>query len=319
MPRPYSDDLRRRALQACDEGEQPGRVAQRFRIGRASVYSWLKQRREEGRCRPKTMGGGPQPVIRETLEAALKRLVESDNDRTLAQYRDKLADETGTRVHPWTVGRALRRLRLTRKKKTLRAAEQDEAAVAKARQDWRTELEAIDPKRLVFLDESAALTNMSRTHARSPRGTRAYGAVPCGHGTRLTVLGALGTEGIIAAMSIEAATDGAVFQAFLDHVLLPALRQVKPEAGLVMDNLSAHKARAVRERLDRSEFSYRYLPSYSPDLNPIEPAWAKVKGRLRAVAARTAEALHAALGPALDAITPQDAQGFFRHAGYENV
>jgi transposase len=198
----------------------------------------------------------------------------------------------------------------------LRATEQDEAEVAKARQDWRTELEAIEPERLVFLDESAALTNMARTHARSPRGMRAYGTVPYGHWTRLTVLGALGTEGIVAAMSIEAATDAAVFHAFLDQVLLPALRRAKPDAVLVMDNLSAHKAGVVRELLDRSEFSYRYLPSYSPDLNPIEPAWAKAKGRLRAVAARTVEALQEALGPALDAITPQDAQAFFRHAGY---
>ena len=119
LPRPYSDDLRSRVLQACDEGERPGRVAKRFRIGRASVYVWLKQRRAEGRCRPKKMGGGPQPVIRDAVEATLKRLVESDNHLTLAHYRDKLADETGTRVHPWTVGRALRRLRLTRKKEDL--------------------------------------------------------------------------------------------------------------------------------------------------------------------------------------------------------
>src|SRR5512147_2990160 len=116
MPRPYSDDLRSRALQACDEGERPGRVAKRFRIGRARICLWLKPRREEGRCRSKTMGGGPQPAIRDAVEATLQRLVESDNHRTLAQYRDKLADETGTCVHPWTVGRALRRLQLTRKK-----------------------------------------------------------------------------------------------------------------------------------------------------------------------------------------------------------
>jgi transposase len=198
----------------------------------------------------------------------------------------------------------------------LRAAEQDEATIAQARQEWRTKLEALTPERLVFLDESAALTNMVRLYARSLRGTRAYGTIPCGHWSRLTVLGALTTEGILAAMSIEAATDGAVFYAFLDQVLLPALRQLKPDAVLVMDNLSAHKAKAVRELLDRSGFSYRYLPSYSPDLNPIEPAWAKMKGRLREIAARTTEALHEALGPALDAITPQDAQGFFRHAGY---
>ena len=198
----------------------------------------------------------------------------------------------------------------------MHAAEQDEAAIAQARQDWRVELEAIAPERLVFLDESAVLTNMVRTHARSLQGTRALGTIPCSHWTRLTVLGALGIKGILAAMSIEPATDADVFCAFLDQVLLPALRQRKPEAVLVMDNLSAHKAKAVRRLLDRSEFSYRYLPSYSPDLNPIEPAWAKVKSRLREVAARTVDALHEALGPALDAITPQDAQGFFRHAGY---
>ena len=169
---------------------------------------------------------------------------------------------------------------------------------------------------MVFLDESAALTNLVRTYARSPRGTRAYSTIPCSRWTRLTVLGALGTEGIFAAMSIEAATDADVFCAFLDQVLLPALRQHKPNALLVMDNLSVHKAKAVRRLLDRSKFSYRYLPSYSPDLNPIEPAWAKMKSRLREVAARTADALHEALAPALDAITSQDAKGFFRHAGY---
>ena len=117
-------------------------------------------------------------------------------------------------------------------------------------------------------------------------------------------------------MSVEAATDAAVFLAYLDQVLLPKLRQVRPDAVLLMDNLAAHKTPAVRAMLDASGFGYRYLPAYSPDLNPIEPSWAKVKGKLRQVAARTADALHAALGPALDAITPQNAQGYFRHSGY---
>src|SRR5512147_1107400 len=110
MLRPYSNDLRSRALPACDEGERPSRVAKHFRIGRASVSLWLKQRREEGRDRPKKMGGGPHPVIRDAVEAILKRLVESDDHRTLAQYRDKLADETGTYVHdrPSTAGLAHR-------------------------------------------------------------------------------------------------------------------------------------------------------------------------------------------------------------------
>src|SRR3712207_781955 len=157
---------------------------------------------------------------------------------------------------------------------------------------------------------------MARLRGRSPRGTRAVGTVPCGHWKRLTVLGALGTGGVLAAMGIEAATSGAVFLAYLERVLLPELRRTRPDAVLVLDNLRAHETAAVRRLLDRSGFAYRYLPPYSPDLSPIEPAWSKLKAELRRVAARTAEALHQALGPALDTITAQDAAGFFRHAGY---
>src|SRR3954464_5120632 len=123
-------------------------------------------------------------------------------------------------------------------------------------------------------------------------------------------------HGMLATMSIEAATSGAVFLAYLDQVLLPELRRTKADAVLVLDNLRAHKTAAVRRLLDRSGFLYRYLPAYSPDLSPIEPAWAKLKAELRRIAARSAEALHQALRPALDTITAQDAAGFFRHAGY---
>jgi transposase len=192
--------------------------------------------------------------------------------------------------------------------------------VAAARAAWPTEDAAgvggIPPERLVFLDECGVLTNMARLWGRSPRGSRAVGTVPFGHWTRLTVLGALGIDGMLATMSIEAATSGAVFHAYLEQVLLPQLRRTKPEAVLVLDNLRAHKTAAVRRLLDGSGFAYRYLPPYSPDLTPIEPAWAKLKAELRRVAARTTEALHQALGPALDTITAQDASGFFRHAGY---
>ena len=191
--------------------------------------------------------------------------------------------------------------------------------MALAREAWRTDaagVGGIGPERLVFLDECGVLTNMARLHGRSPRGARAHGSVPCGHWTRLTVLGALGSKGVVAAMGVEAATSTAVFHAYLEKALLPELRRTKPDAVLVMDNLGAHKAPRVRALLDRSGFAYRYLPAYSPDLNPIEPAWAKVKAELRRVAARTADALHEALGPALASVTPQDAAGFFRHCGY---
>ena len=189
-----------------------------------------------------------------------------------------------------------------------------------ARADWQTDEAAgiggIAPERLVFLDESAVLTNLARRYGRSPCGQRAYAQVPFGTWKRLSVLSALGIEGVLATMSIEDATDGAAFAAYLEPVLLPVLRQRKPDAVLVMDNLRPHKTAEVQAVLDRSGFAYRYLPAYSPDLSPIEPAWAKMKAYLRRIAARTVETLQQALAPALDSITAQDARGFFRHCGY---
>ena len=130
----------------------------------------------------------------------------------------------------------------------------------------------MDPKRLIFLDESGIDTRMVRAYARAAAGRRAVGKVPWGHWKRLTVLGALATEGVLAAMSVAgprasaAATSTRVFLAFVEHVLIPAVRQWRPDAIVVMDNLAAHKAKAVRAMLDRAGIEYRYLPSYSPDL-----------------------------------------------------
>jgi transposase len=168
----------------------------------------------------------------------------------------------------------------------------------------------------VFLDECGVLTNMARRYGRSRRGQRAHASIPFGRWKRLSVLGAIAMDGFIAAMSVEAATDGVTFATYLEQVLLPTLRRRKPDAVLVMDNLRAHKTTEVRTVLDQSGFAYRYLPAYSPDLNPIEPGWSKVKSNLRRVAVRTVNALEQALGPSLGSVTAQDAAGFFRHCGY---
>ena len=157
---------------------------------------------------------------------------------------------------------------------------------------------------------------MARRSGRSRRGQRASAKVPFGNWKRLSVLSALGIEGFLATMSAETATDGDTFVAYLEQVLWPTLRQRKPDAVLVMDNLRAHKTPEVQTVLDRSGFPWRYLPAYSPDFSPIEPGWAKMKSYLRRVAARTVKALEHALAPALDSITAQDAAGFFRHCGY---
>ena len=190
--------------------------------------------------------------------------------------------------------------------------------MVEARAAWRAELAGVDPARLVFIDETGIATRMTRVYARAARGRRAVGRVPWGRWERLTVIGALALDGLVASRSVAAATGTAVFLAFTEEVLVPALRD-RPDALVVMDNLGAHKAEKVREALDRAGLAHRYLPSYSPDLNPIEPAWSKLKARLRAVGARSKEALEAALGPALAAITARDARGWFRLCGYASA
>jgi transposase len=176
MPRPYSGDLRARALAACDAGERPGAAAERFGVARATVDLWLQQRRDGGRTEAKRLGGGgPQRVIRDGVAAALARLVEAANDRTLAGYADRLEAATGVRAAPSMVCRALRRLGLPRNKDPARRRAGHGGGGTRARADWRAKLSGVAPQRLVFIEERAALTTMVRPYARSPRGERARG------------------------------------------------------------------------------------------------------------------------------------------------
>ena len=140
--------------------------------------------------------------------------------------------------------------------------------------------------------------------------------IPLGSWQRLTVLEALACEGLGGTMSIEASTSTSVLLAYLEQVLIPALQRTRPDAILAMDNLRPHHATEVRELLEQTGIGLLYLPRYSPEFNPIEQAWAKVKERLKAKAPRTLEALEAELKPALDTVTAKDAQDWIRHAGY---
>jgi len=200
-------------------------------------------------------------------------------------------------------------------KKTLRASERDRTDIQAERAVFCEQVRQLDAKNLVFLDESGITTAMTRLYARARRGERAHGSAPGGW-RRLTVLGALSGDGMIAAMSIQAATTTRVFLAFLRAVLVPELRRRHPNATVLMDNLPAHKPKTVETVLTEAGFKLLYLPRYSPDLSPIEPGWSKTKNALRTAEARTPEALEAALAPALDSITPADARGWFNHCGY---
>jgi transposase len=162
----------------------------------------------------------------------------------------------------------------------------------------------------VFVDESGARTDLTRRYGRAPKGERVPEAVPHGHWQVLTILGALSTKGIQASMTVAAATDAEVFSTFVQHVLAPTLR---PGQIVVMDNLSAHKQRQVRRLLTARRCHLWYLPPYSPDFNPMEFAWSKLKTFLRGAKARLGPALEQAIGEGLRTITAKEARNWFRH------
>jgi len=190
------------------------------------------------------------------------------------------------------------------------ASERDEFL----RAAWRVMVvEQIDAKRLVFVDEMGSNTSLSPIYAYSAKGQRAYGTVPRNRGPNTTLLSSMSMEGMGPSVAVEGATTATVFETYIAQVLGPTLRSGQL---VVMDNLSAHKGERVKELIESRGCEILYLPSYSPDLNPIEEAFSKIKGILRKIRARSREALIEALGVALNAVTDQDALGFFEHCGY---
>ncbi|MDQ5830529.1 MAG: IS630 family transposase [Actinomycetota bacterium] len=178
---------------------------------------------------------------------------------------------------------------------------------------WRTEVGNVDPERLVFVDEMGTHTSLAPLYAYAPVGERAFFEVPRNRGTNTTMLTSLHSGGMGPSMAVEGATSARVFETYVKRLLAPAL---KPGRVVVMDNLGAHRPRRVRELIEARGCELVYLPSYSPDLNPIEEALSKIKHILRKIGARTKEGLIEAMGRALAAVSAQDVRGFFVTCGY---
>jgi transposase len=195
-------------------------------------------------------------------------------------------------------------------KKSKIAQERDE----EARGLWRWLASHSDARRLVFVDESGFHTSMTRLRARAPKGKRAYGKVPRNRGKNTTLIAAITLQGAMGApMTVEGGTDSAAFEAYVEHFLAPTLREGQV---VVLDGLGAHRPKKIRELIEARGADLVFLPSYSPDLNPIEEAFSKVKALVRKEGARLSEALVEAIGRALAAVTAEDAAGWFAHAGY---
>ena len=182
------------------------------------------------------------------------------------------------------------------------------------RWDWFEAQPDLEPSRLVFIDETWASTNMARTHGRAPRGQRLRAAIPYGHWKTTTFVAGLRTSGMIAPLVLDGPINGELFQAYVDQVLVPELR-----CGdiVVMDNLGSHKGAGVREAIEPVGASLRFLPPYSPDFNPIENAFAKLKAMLRKAGERSVEGLWSAIGRISDTFTPNECANYFAAAGYD--
>ena len=196
-------------------------------------------------------------------------------------------------------------------KKSRVAQERDE----RERAAFGERIGSVDPRHLVAVDECGTHTSMTRARARAPRGERAYGRVPRNRGKNTTLIASMTLEGGMGeAMAVEGATDARVFEAYVEGFLAPSLSSGQI---VLLDNLGAHKTERVRELVEARGAQVWFLPAYSPDLNPIEEAFSKVKALLKKAAARTKEALVEAMAEALAAVTPEDAHGWFAHSGYE--
>jgi transposase len=184
----------------------------------------------------------------------------------------------------------------------------------KRRWAWFESQPDLDPDRLVFIDETWAKTNMARTHGRAPRGERVRAAIPHGHWQTTTFVAGLRTSGMVAPMVLDGPINGELFQTYVEQVLVPDLR---PGDIVVMDNLGSHKGAGVRTTIEAAGASLLYLPPYSPDFNPIEKAFSKLKAMLRKAAARTVDALWATIGKIIGTITTAECTNYFIAAGYD--
>ena len=198
-------------------------------------------------------------------------------------------------------------------KKTVHAAEQNRPDVAAARLRWRRDQATLDPTKLVFIDETWAKTNMARLYGRCAKGQRLVCPVPHGHWKTTTFIAGLRHDAITAPLVIDRPMNGVIFKAYVEQMLAPTL---SPGDIVVMDNLSSHKIAGVRQAIEDRGARLLYLPPYSPDFNPIEMAFAKLKALLRKAAERTVDALWDTIGETLDTFTPQECVNYFKHAGY---
>jgi transposase len=306
---PLSNDLRKRILEAVDNKEGSRRkLAARFKVNTSTITKLLQLRRETGSFEPRPHGGGVAPTLDQDALERLRGLVEETPDDSLETLRQKMGI-SGSRM---IICRALQKLDLPLKKKTPHASERDTPEVQEERREFAEDVEPIEPRRFVFVDETGVTTAMTPAYGRAPKGERVEVSSPASWES-VTVIAAMGLDGVRAPLAFPGALNAATFQSYVEQVLVPALHRGDV---VVFDNLSSHLGPAVFEAIERAGAVVMPLPPYSPDFNPIENMWSKVKEALRSAAQRSVEALGEAVSRSLATVTSEDCRGFFSNCGY---
>jgi transposase len=309
MPKAYSEDMRARVIAEVESGASRRAAAEEFVVSASTAIIWVKCFRETGRCTAKPRGGSVSPLEKHAdfLLGLIARWPDLTLDEAvLAMHRHKIP---GSRSAIW---RFFKRHNVTFKKKPARGGAGARGRGASAR--WMREQGMFDPARLVFVDETAANTKMVRLSGRCPRGERLIGRVPQGHWKTITFVAALRRNGMRAPCTVDGSMNGAKFLAYVKQCLAPTLKR---KDIVVIDNLPAHKAAGIREAIEARGATLRYLPQYSPDLNPIEMPFSKLKASLRKAAERTIPRLRRRIGRFACNLTARESCNYFRHAGYE--
>jgi transposase len=313
MARPYSQDLRDRVIDAAQSGVPARQAAAQFAIGISTAIGWVGRMRDSGERSARRQGrlrGSKLDAHRDFL----RRLVKATPDLTIAEIQQHLRGERGLTASTGTIWSFLDRCDLTFKKKSAHAAEQDRPDVRQRREHWFEGQLDLDSAKLVFVDETWASTNMARLYGRAPRGQRLRAGIPHGHWKRTTFLAGLRLTGLTAPMALDGSITATTFLDYVKRILVPTL---SPGDMVILDNLSSHKGDEVREAIEAAGARQLFLPPYSPDFNPIEKAFSKLKALLRKAAERTVTGLRNTLAGLVHRFTPQECANYFAAAGYD--
>ena len=313
MPKAYSGDLRVRVIEMVRAGASRREAAEVFSLAGSTAVKWLQRWEKSGSAEAKPRGGSVSPL--EVHAMVILEVVRAQPDATFVELLVVLK-KRGIRTSRSALWRFFGRHDITFKKKSLCASERQRQDVARARRKWIREQGLLDPARLVFIDETSVNTQMVRLYGHGPRGVRLVDHVPFGNRKTFTFVAALRHNRMVAPLLIDGAMNGETFRAYIEQFVVPILKR---NDIVVIDNLPAHNVAGIEEMINAVGATLRYLPKYSPDLNPIELPYSKFKAYLRKLAARTVPSLHRAIRSFLHILKPRECAHYYKHAGYAAI